>query len=528
MSLISRVAAIGLFLALLPVSPALAAPTSAVAEPHVQPVTLTPGGPEKNTLIWVRTRNVEPGTRARVEVTVDLGGATGFADVRVGPGFLSTKPTSAKLDGLVVDEPDTATACLRTGEKILCSWTATLSAATSFEYPALLSVVPKKTAKIGDTAGVTMSAKLGEGAASTGTTVFRVGEGVDLAAGADRVLRAAPGRPIKFTPAVRNAGATTIDGAVLILPADPRLLGPSSYRNCRYDFGLICTFDNALQPGLRYALAKPITLRAPADAVPGSAVRMVDQWMTKAEWAETEQTEYGTPGTGAPLTLDVVVPSLDDKPQVDVLPENNYTATTFTVTGKRRPALAAAGVRRTAAIGGSFVLSPGLANFGPGTLRPDMFPNNRLGVTVLLPANVTVHSEPENCFPGEDDVRYCLLGREVGAGQRATFPFQVTVADNCGDSGRIEFADRLPDQDGVVAKGRENAQLSVNVPGATCAATVLPITGPGAGGVALIGVLLVALGLALALVHRRSVGRLCGGRPCPVGNRFHGKWTRKA
>src|ERR1044071_4395877 len=104
MPMISRTLAMSLLLVLMPVWPAAAAPTSAAAEPHLQPVTLPPGGPERNPLLRVRLRDVEPATKARAEVTIDLGTASGFADVRVASGF-SASPSRA---------------CRRTGERVLC------------------------------------------------------------------------------------------------------------------------------------------------------------------------------------------------------------------------------------------------------------------------------------------------------------------------------------------------------------------------------------------------------------------------
>jgi hypothetical protein len=467
--MISRALAVSLLLVLLPAWPAAAAPPAATAEPHVQPVTLAPGGPSRNTLLSVRTRNVEPGTKARVEVTVDLGGVSAFADVRVGPG---------------VPARETRT-CRRTEEKILCSWTAALE---PFEFPAVLTVSPRTTAKVGDTAELAMSARVGDGAVGAGTTVIQVGEGPGLTAGQDRKVEAVPGRSVTFTPVVRNDGSTKIDGAVLVFPVNTRLLGPSSYRNCRYGLGLICTFDTELLPGRRYALAKPVTLRTPIDTVPGSAVQLVEQWITKAQWADAD---HGTAGTGAPLALQSLSATAKAPPHDD------FATTTLTVTGKRRPTLTAVGVRRDAAVGDEVTLSPGLVNFGPGTLRPGLFPNNALAVAAGLPENV-VAGDSGACSPSTG-LHYCVLDEDLGPGDQATFPIGVQVASACGEPGRVEVRDELSGKSGSVAK------LSIDVPGSTChtgAASALPITGPGAG---LTGLLLIVAGLLAVVGVRRPV-----------------------
>lgn len=499
MSLISRSAAVVLLLALLPLSPAVAAPTTATAEPHLEQITLAPQGPSKTTPLRVRTEDVEPGAQELLEVTVDPGASAAFSDVTVEPVELIV------LGGAPADSVPRP--CRRSGGKVFCSWVKTF---TAFDVPALITIAPKASAKTGDSAEIAVTAKIGDGPVSTVSSVIQIGEGVDLVAGEHRAMKAAAGRTVEFTPLVRNASKVPVVGVILSIDVDARLLRPSSYRNCRYGFRLICTFDRVLEPGRSYALGQPVVLRPPADSVPGSAVPVMHEWMTKTD---SDWINFGTPGKGGLLTLESLASSQAARPH----PDDNFSVTSLTVTGKRRPILAAAGVRRTAAIGHSSVLSPGLANFGPGTLRPDLFPNNRLTITVRLPANVVADGNGESCSPsGTDDVRYCLLDRELGAGQRATFPIGVTVAEDCGDPGRVEFAERLPDIDGVVTGSKKAAELSVEVPGSTCAAAVLPITGPGSGRVALFGLVLLAVGLMLAVVRvRRPVCAHAVGEPGP-------------
>ncbi|MGK5680028.1 hypothetical protein [Actinoplanes sp. URMC 104] len=469
-----------LLLLLLPSSPAAAAPADATAEPHLAQVTLAPAGPPKTTPLWVRVGAAEPAARQHLELTVDLGGATAFADVEIEHG--NTSSARAAPDGQTPVQA--VLPCRRTAEKIFCSWDATLSAAGSLEVPAVLTVTPKDSARTGDSAGVTVTARAGDGPTGTALSIIQVGEGVDLAAGPDRTVGAAPGRSARLTPVVRNEGTIEVSDVVLLVDADPRLLGPSSFRNCRYGVALLCAFDTPLAPGRGYTLSAPLTLRSPADSVPGSRARVTYQWMTKADWADLALDDYGTPGRDGVLTLEPLAASQNDKPQSDVRPEDDYATATFTVGGDRRPALAAVGLRRTAAVGKEVVLRPGLVNFGPGTFRPDLFPNNGLAIVVRLPGNVE-EAGTVGCEYG-----YCVLERQLAPGQRITFENAVDVTGGCGTPGRVEVL-------GLDGEVTSAAQLAVTVPGATCVA--LPITGPPVAWAGLAGAALVFVGFLLAV-----------------------------
>ncbi|WP_250032052.1 hypothetical protein [Paractinoplanes maris] len=514
MSLISRVLAIALLLVLLPMRPASAAPTAAIAEPHLGSVTLAPRGPDKITLLAVRTSNITPGAGQRLQVTVDLGAAAAFAEAEV--ASLRSPLDLPDLDGGSSSAP-VAPPCRPTGAKIVCSWTSTFFGTTSLEPLGLVTVSARDAAQVGDEAEVTVTARIGDGETRTGTSMFRVGEGVDLAAGPDRQVEVPPGKTATARPVISNAGSTTIDGAVFVLDADRRLLGSSTHRNCRYGTAVICVFDTELEPGHSYGFSKPLTLRSPADAIPGSEVEITEYWLTRAEWDDANaifpETD-GVPGTGPALTLEPLASGSVAKPQTDVSPENNSSGLTLTVGGRGWPHLVAVGARRSAAVGASLTLSPGMVNFGPGTLHPELFPNNQLAVVASLPGNVEALEYADDCFSESDDgsVLYCPLVRSLAAGRRVTYPVRVEVADDCGDPGRVEVPDQWSDDSDHRTKNV--AQLTVTSPGARC--TALPITGPAAGWTALGGIALVAVGLLLAV--RRSTG-LSTGSPGPFRRR---------
>ncbi|MCO8276454.1 hypothetical protein M1L60_38340 [Actinoplanes sp. TRM 88003] len=496
MPLFSRAFAVSLLLLLLPMQPAAAAPTTATLQPHLTPVTMAPQSPTAFSPLWVTSENAEPGLPVRLEVTIDLGGATTFATVEV----------------------DDDTHCVRADEKITCSWTVTPWSDEINQFPAELSVTPRPTAKVGDRADLTMTARIGDGAVTTATSVIRIGEAVDLVTDEEQTVKAAPGRTVRTTPAVGNNGATVIDGVALIVVAHPRLLGATSYQNCRYSVFMLCTFDTELEPGHRYGLASPLALTSPGDTVPGSVAPVYVAWLTPTEMADSlDGEEYGTPGTGAPLRLKPMATAQDADPQVDVDPDNNAGRIVFTVTGQRKPSLAAVGSRVTAATGEHRVLTTGVMNFGPGTLRPELFPNNGLAVTVRLPGNVAAAGDTD-CSGREDDEDSlepsspasqpatggewsCRLTQDLGPAQRASFPFRVLVTDECGPPGQVQV---VPDSDGIVGRGKKVVPLLVNVAGATCTAVALPITGPAAGWTALAAVGLIGAGLILVRRRHRS------------------------
>ena len=501
MSLASRALAVSVLLVLLPLHPAVAAATTATAEPRLARVTLAPGGPQRGSLLWVHTDNVEPYSEQRLDVTVDLGDAAAFTDAEIIP-MVGSKTIELEVAGVPSAPPRPASPCRRTGTKFACSWTTAYDAASSVDVAAALLVTPTAAAKTGDSAEVTTTARLGDGPVRTSTSTIQVGEGVDLVADESREVKAAPGRSVKIIPQVTNASTTTATGVTLVIAADSRLLVPSSYRNCRYGLIMICTFDTSLAAGRAYAIAAPILLRSPADSIPGSATEVTHGWTTKAEWEDEDLSDYGTPGTGAALALTPVASAQAEQPQADVRPENNYAITTFTVGGTGFPELAAIGSTRESAVGHELQLSPGLMNFGPGTLRPTLFENNALPVAVRLPANVMGYGSNE-CTSGSDDVYYCSLRRDLGPGQRATFAFEVEVSGGCGDPGKVSVPDQLTSGD-FDPRTKHTATLSVTVAGATCVA--LPITGPRAAWTALAGIALVTAGLVLALRRTRAPG----------------------
>ena len=256
--------------------------------------------------------------------------------------------------------------------------------------------------------------------------------------------------------------------------------------------------------------------------MPGSVASVELAWITPTEWAETDPGDSGRLGTGAPLTLRPLATAQDTSPQADVNLEDNFASIEFAVTGTRKPSLSAIGSRLSAATSDRRTLTTGLMNFGPGTLRPDLFRNNSLSVAVRLPTNVAVEEDAgSGCysagfdFPSaapstpaarseQADEWYCNLNRDLGPGQRMNFSFLVLVEDDCGTPGQAEI---LPDDDGIIGRSRKVVPLSVNVAGAACAAVALPITGPAAGWTVLAAVVLIAAGIGL--VVRRTRRPVC-------------------
>jgi hypothetical protein len=153
----------------------------------------------------------------------------------------------------------------------------------------VVTAEPLGSARIGDHGTVGVSAGLDDGPVTTTRTVVHVGVGVDLAAVGSGALRAAPGRDAAFAPQVTNAGRVAVTGiGMLFTTMNQRLLRPQSHRNCRYADAVVACFfsDVTLAPGGRYAVSRPIVVRAPADSIPSSRSVLMPLCLTAAEWED--------------------------------------------------------------------------------------------------------------------------------------------------------------------------------------------------------------------------------------------------
>jgi hypothetical protein len=367
---------------------------------------------------------------------------------------------------------------------------------------ALVVAAPTESAVTGDNGKVVVTAQIDDATPSAVEATVQVGEGVDLAAGSGQEIEAEPGGSASTTPTVSNTGSIPVDGVVMFMDADPRLLGDNSYSNCQYGDGeVVCSFDTTLAAGQSYAVSEPITLTPPADSVNGSQAQAVVQWMTSTEWADWRDALpddfLGDAGTGDPLELTPVAEG-QGAPQSDVEPENDTGTITLTVAGADEPDLAALGADVTAAPS-QVAIAVGTRNLGPGTLHPDLYPNNQVAAEIRLPGNVTAIGVDSRCGDHGDSY-VCYATRTMAPGDRDTFTFALRVDDRKGSAGQIEVGDVLPSIAGVRAAAQQNNVASIVITGSGAG---LAVTGPNALRTAVTGAAFVVVGLLLAVRPRR-------------------------
>ena len=138
----------------------------------------------------------------------------------------------------------------------------------------------------------------------------RVGEGVDLAGGAEATRSAAPGGDFTAPLTVQNVGETTVKGAVAVFDHDRAIHPGKKYRNyLTWGTRCGCRFtDLVAAPGESWTADVPYLLGKDAYA-PGSGDYAYHNWMTVAEFEDF--TTYlanlgisiGRPGDDGELSL---------------------------------------------------------------------------------------------------------------------------------------------------------------------------------------------------------------------------------
>jgi hypothetical protein len=498
MASILRVLA-ALFLLALPAGAASAAPAESTIEPQLGTLTIAPGSPEKLTILWLRI-TATPSVEHHFSLKLDFSDVASFATVEV---YLNGTDSVGAGEAPVVPSGP----CARTPTSFTCEWDETIYTSQTLSYIALLSAEPKATAVTGDSGEIVTSAQIDGGTPSTSRSTVRVGEAVDIAAGGAQEVSATAGSTASTTPVVRNTGNAPIDRSVMFVEASPELLGKSSYRNCRYGKGaLVCTFDTALNAGSSYAVSSPIKLTPPADSIPGSQAQAVVSWMTATEWedlADVLPAGYLTEtGTDDPLDLEETAAS-QSTPQSDVQADNDTGVVTLTVTGSGAPDMAAIGTKVTGARSG-VIIRVGTANAGPGTLRPDLYPNNRVTALVTLPGNVKAAQVDPRCAAAGTGKYLCDTSTTLEPGDQEYFGFVLNLKKSHGTAGQIEVGDVLPSITGVQAAAEANnvAEITVTGTGGSGGGSGLPVTGSDAIDTAVLGFGLVILGTLLTV--RRS------------------------
>ncbi|MGW5082190.1 LPXTG cell wall anchor domain-containing protein [Micromonospora echinospora] len=360
----------------------------------------------------------------------------------------------------------------------------------------------------------------------------RVGEGVDLAAGPETTVSAAPGKSFTAPLKVTNVGETTAKGAAVIFYNDYGLNSTKHYSNCTYvgDELRTCRFDEELPAGGPFGATLPYALGADSMA-PGSKYGEII-WMTPNEFEDFEgyldnyDVTIGEPGTDGKLTLAEAAGKATARGfQADPRPENNGTYLEVKVTGNNGTDLEALGAAVTGKAGATVKAAIGLRNNGPATLDYSRSGSSVTYLTFDVPKGTTTTAVPENCFPvkgdewgepGQPGGRHyrCYFGSLLKAGETVTLDFGLKIDKViANDTGLVKINVPCECDGGFyrdLKPANDTAKVVVNAaPGGGDGGQgggdggTLPITGSSTGLIAGVGALLLAAGAVGYVLTRR-------------------------
>ncbi|WP_406074021.1 LPXTG cell wall anchor domain-containing protein [Micromonospora sp. NBC_01638] len=391
-------------------------------------------------------------------------------------------------------------------------------------------IAPTEGAKDGDagTVKVTLSAA-GFDSVSHDAKI-RVGEGVDLAAGPEIEMSAAPGG--KFTAALKvsNSGKTAANGASVIFYNDYGIRADKHYSNCTYvdDELRSCHFDEDLAAGATYGANLAYRLGEDSYA-PGSEYGEII-WMTPAEFEDFDAyldsvgVSVGKPGTDGKLAL-AKLPTMAGTrgSQADTVPDNNGSSLNVKVTGKNGTDLEAIGDHASGKKGDEVEVTIGFRNNGPATLDRSRGGSAVTHMNVEIPKNTSVVAAPEFCAPitGEEwgepgqpggRVYGCYPTPFIKAGDQETVDFTLRIDKVVqNDTGAVKINLPCECDGGFYADlkpANDAAKILINAAGGTGGGDngdggSLPITGQSTGLIAGLGALLLAAGVGGYLVAKR-------------------------
>ncbi|MDQ7904110.1 LPXTG cell wall anchor domain-containing protein [Phytohabitans sp. ZYX-F-186] len=350
----------------------------------------------------------------------------------------------------------------------------------------------------------------------------RVGDGVDVAAGPDVKLSAAPGQAFTASPRVANVGETAVEGVTVLFENDEELHPGTRYSNCRYsgDDVRSCTFGGTLRPGATYAGAFAFVLD-PANVAPSDELASV-RWLTNAEYEdlvaylEDRGVSPGEPGTEGEVALTEVAGVEAGRVQADIDPFDNSSLLEITVTGQHGVDLAAVGDTAAGAAGDTVAVEVGVVNNGPADLDTNGSGEPVTSVRVAIPTGTTAVAAPAECFPlkgggmdpdhpGEPGARdyLCLPAISLAAGEADLVTFQLRIDEVLADAtGTVTInGEDAPTFERDTDPANDTAKIVVNPSGGGGGG--LPVTGAATGAAAAAGGLLLAAGVAGYVIARR-------------------------
>lgn len=324
---------------------------------------------------------------------------------------------------------------------------------------------------------------------TTATADVTVVSGVDLVAGDESEISAAPGAGFDAKLRVRNNSDEVVNGAAVIFNTDYAFSSPRQFSNCWYGDDQVnaCVFDDKLQPGATYGTTVPYRLRA-GTAAPGGAAGEF-QWLTGDDYqdlldflAENGYDGPGAQGTGGPLALTTLVTARSAK-QTDVDPDNNWQRLSVKVTGRQGTDIAAVGATATGAKGDTVTLPVGVRNDGPATVDRSRSGSSATTAVVTIPAKAEVVTVPEGCVKADDDsVRTNPGALQYACFTAPLFPVATTVVWKFG----VRLTDDVTDARGLVEANPEctcdGFSGDINPKNDTASIVINPVAAPGGPG----------------------------------------------
>ncbi|GGK05937.1 hypothetical protein GCM10010123_39880 [Pilimelia anulata] len=415
---------------------ASAAPTQAEVHISVGAAAVAPGAPARRARVTVDTRGRFV-TLDRAVVTFDLRRAAGL--VRI-----------AAAD-------DDWHSCTAAGTRLVCALPPDWDLYGEGDVLPRVTLTALPGARVGAVGSITTTlADPRIGSVTTGSKV-RVVEHVDLVAGADEEVRAAPDSGFVRALEVRNNGRKPVDGVVARFDGSYNVdSAETDFRNCRYDadgYLLSCVFPTELAPGRAYRTEVPMWVDGNAHA-PGRQLSRVT-WQTLDEAADdlTPRADVRL-GGGAELTLAAVRGGPPAR-RGDTAVPGNVSRVFVAVTGRHAADVAVVGSAVRGRAGDAVELTTTLANHGPADLETLDEDTAVAAVDITLPPGVTVVEEPDAfCDPPRGRTYRCYSSEAVlAAGDIEEIVFTVRIDRvEPGAAGRAELvtddADLVLGEDG--------------------------------------------------------------------------------
>ncbi|MGK5673525.1 hypothetical protein ACSNOB_11875, partial [Micromonospora sp. URMC 106] len=285
------------------------------------------------------------------------------------------------------------------------------------------------------------------------TSTVTLAESVDLQTAPTASVSGAPGSKVGTPAAVRNGSEKTSHGAVLLVNSDYLYQYAGNYSNCRLsDYaGVLCTFDEELQPGKSYRLSTDLPFQLHKDARTGASLLATSVWWTKDDWelVSRQWPQDGEPGTGTKLRLVEDAEARSRVPQTDPDQMNSFTDISVKVTGDNRADLGAKGATASGKKGDVVQVRPAFINLGPALLEYQGQPVFR----VTVPEGTTAVDVSGDCQPYTSDDEWDLWNGQWGEPGAKEYGCQATETPK-GAEHSYEFGLRIdkvvPDASGAV------------------------------------------------------------------------------